>query len=112
MVVLHNYGHNKYSFTVCSLELSGEHLVPIISEFFGIKIYMSWDDHFPEHFHAEYGNLKALVSIRDAIVIKGVLPVRQLKLVLAWCEIHREELLKNWKSAQAHGEISKIEPLR
>jgi hypothetical protein len=86
--------------------------VPVISEFFGIKIYMYWADRFPEHFHAEYGSAKALVSIRDAVVLKGALPIKQLKLVLAWCEIHRDELLRNWQAAEAHGEISKIEPLR
>lgn len=86
--------------------------MPIVSEFYGIKIYMYWDDHFPEHFHAEYGKLKAIISIQEAAVIKGALPVKQLKLVLAWCEIHREELMKNWKAAQNHAGISKIEPLR
>jgi len=86
--------------------------MPVISEFFGIKIYMFWNEHFPEHFHAEYGNEKALISIKEASVIKGALPTKQLKLVLAWCEIHRDELMKNWESARAHGQISKIEPLR
>ena len=86
--------------------------MPIISEFFGIKVYMYWDDHFPEHFHAEYGKFKALVSIRDAVILKGALPVKQLKLVLAWCEIHQEELMKNWLAAQKKDKITKIEPLR
>lgn len=86
--------------------------MPIVSEFFGIKIYMYWADHFPAHFHAEYAESKALVSIKDAVVLKGTLPTKQLKLVLAWCEIHREELLTNWHSAQKNGNIKKIEPLR
>ncbi len=30
--------------------------MPLICEFFGIKIYMYWDEHVPPHFHAEYGN--------------------------------------------------------
>ena len=86
--------------------------MPLVSEFFGIKIYMYWVDHFPMHFHAEYGSAKALISIQEVAVIKGVLPARQLKLVLAWCEIHKEELIQNWNSAQQHGEIQKIEPLK
>lgn len=28
--------------------------VPQISEFFGISIYMYWNDHQPAHFHAKY----------------------------------------------------------
>ncbi len=86
--------------------------MPIVSEFFGIKIYMYWAEHFPEHFHAEYGIHKALVSIQEAVVLKGSLPAKQLKLVLAWCELHKEELLENWYSAQKNGKITKIEPLR
>ena len=86
--------------------------MPIISEFFGIKILMFWNEHFPEHFHAEYGSMKALISIQSAAVIKGELPAKQMKLVLAWCEIHRDELLANWNSARQHGQISKIDPLK
>jgi len=73
---------------------------------------MYWNDHFPEHFHAEYGEFTAQIAIRDAVVIKGELPLKQLKLVLAWCEIHQDELLKNWLASKEHGKISKIEPLR
>jgi hypothetical protein len=86
--------------------------VPTISEFFGIKILMYWDEHNPAHFHAEYGDLKAIVSIKDAVVIKGALPVKQLKLVLAWCEIHHDELMNNWESAKVNGKISRIDPLK
>ncbi|MEI8347204.1 MAG: DUF4160 domain-containing protein [Pseudomonadota bacterium] len=86
--------------------------MPIISKFFGIKIYMYWDEHFPAHFHADYGKYKALVMIDDATVLKGALPIKQLKLVLAWCEIHKSELRRNWQSARKNGKISKIEPLR
>jgi len=86
--------------------------MPLISEFFGIKIYMYWAEHFPMHFHAEYGNAKAIISIEQSVVIKGALPAKQLKLVLAWCEIHRDELIENWKSAQEHGDIKKIDPLK
>ena len=86
--------------------------MPLVSEFFGIKIYMYWADHFPMHFHAEYGSLKAIISVEEAAVIKGVLPAKQLKLVLAWCEIHKDELISNWHSAQKNGQISKIDPLK
>jgi hypothetical protein len=73
---------------------------------------MYWDEHNPPYFHAEYAEFKAIVSIKESVVVKGVLPAKHLKLVLAWCEIHRDELLKNWDSAQKNGEITKIEPLK
>ena len=86
--------------------------MPLISEFFGIKIYMHWADHLPMHFHAQYGSTQAIISIEQVAVIKGILPAKQLKLVLAWCEIHKQELIENWKSAQKNDKIMKIEPLR
>ncbi|MEM7181444.1 MAG: DUF4160 domain-containing protein [Spirochaetota bacterium] len=85
--------------------------MPLVSEFYGIKIYMYWNDHAPPHFHAEYGNTQVLVDIRNAAVIQGLFPSKQLKLVLAWCELRKTELLGNWESAKQHGEIAKIEPL-
>lgn len=86
--------------------------MPIVSEFFGIKIYMYWDEHNPQHFHAEYADFKAMISIRESVVIRGALPAKQLKLVLAWSEIHNEELFKNWESAEKNGDIAKINPLK
>lgn len=86
--------------------------MPLISEFFGIKIYMYWDEHYPEHFHAECSEYKALISIKDAVVIKGSLPKKQLKLVLAWTEIHKDELMDNWSKARLKASIPKITPLK
>lgn len=85
--------------------------MPIISEFYGIKIMMFWNDHIPPHFHAQYGGNKILVDIASGAVIRGVFPFKQLKLVLAWCEIHREELMLNWESAMKHESIHRINPL-
>lgn len=85
--------------------------MPVISEFYGIKITMYWNDHLPPHFHAECGDNKILVDIVNGTVIKGVFPFKQLKLVLAWCEIHRDELLNNWENAKKHVNFNKINPL-
>lgn len=86
--------------------------MPLISEFFGIKIYMYWNEHFPPHFHAEYGNYTILVDIENGVVIRGTFPLRQLKFVLAWCELHKVELMNNWESSRNHGSIAPIEPLK
>jgi hypothetical protein len=87
-------------------------ILPIISQFFGIKITMYWEDHVPPHFHAEYGEHKIIVDILNGTTIKGVFPFKQLKLVLAWCEIHRDELMSNWEYSQEYKELMKINPLR
>ena len=85
--------------------------MPQISVFYGISITMYYDDHNPPHFHAEYNGDNALVDINNAKVIKGSLPSKQLKLILAWCVIHQEELLENWELAKAGKQIKNISPL-
>ena len=85
--------------------------MPVISLFAGIKITMNFDDHNPPHFHAEYGGFKASVLILENVVDAGYLPNRQLKLVLAWCELHKDELMQNWELLAAHENPIKINGL-
>lgn len=85
--------------------------MPEISLFYGIRITMYYSDHNPPHFHAEYAGQKALIDIREAAVIKGRLPNRQLKFVLAWCEIHRDELMQNWELSKGNKPLNRIDPL-
>lgn len=85
--------------------------MPEISLFYGIRITMYYDDHNPPHFHAEYNGNKAIVDIIEARVIKGALPSRQLKLILAWCVIHQDELMQNWELSKDGLPLNRINPL-
>ena len=86
--------------------------MPGISRFFGIVIYMYANDHGPvKHFNAEYNGHWAKYSF-DGDLIKGGLPRKQERLVLARAEIHREDLESNWKCVEAHVQPGHIEPLR
>jgi len=89
--------------------------MPSISMFYGIIIYLYYYDnkeHRTPHIHAEYQEQKAVLSIPDGNVISGEIPKNKLRLVKAWIEIHRDEILANWNLAAAGEEIYKIEPLR
>lgn len=70
--------------------------MPEISRFFGIVIYMYIDDHNPPHFHVWYNEYEAVITIEEGIVM-GSLPRKELKLVYEWLDIHKEELLENWR---------------
>jgi hypothetical protein len=85
--------------------------VPEISRFYGIVIAMFHNDHEPSHFHARYGEHKALVAIEDAAVLRGDLPPRALGLVLEWARLRREELREDWKLARENRPLKRIEPL-
>ena len=85
--------------------------MPEISRFFGITVFMYFDEHNPPHFHVKYGEDRAVISINDLKLMEGKIQKRALALVLEWANEHRDELLKNWNSLETTGEYSKIAPL-
>jgi hypothetical protein len=68
-------------------------------------------NHLP-HIHAEYGDSKAVFSIAEGELLTGELPKNKRKLVEAWIEIHREDLMANWQLAVTGQEIFRIDPLK
>jgi Domain of unknown function (DUF4160) len=86
--------------------------VPTISRFFGIRIAMYLDDHGYPHFHAYHADGTAKIRIDSPEVISGNLKRRQLRLVLAWTELHQSELEENWRRARANETLREIQPLQ
>jgi hypothetical protein len=64
------------------------------------------------HFHARHADGAAKVRIDTLEPIETTLGRRQLRLVLAWAELHQAELLENWRLARAGETLSEIEPLQ
>ena len=85
--------------------------MPVISMFFGIIIYMNWDEHLPPHFHARYQDFNGMFTF-DGDPLEGNIPPKQRKLIAAWAELHHDELLANWEVAREHEELFRIDPLR
>ena len=88
--------------------------MPTISMFYGIivRMYCAPREHNPPHIHVYYQEYKAVISIKKVKLIEGKLPKNKLRIVLAWVELRKEELLADWDLAQ-NGELPfKIEPLR
>ena len=88
--------------------------MPTLSMFFGIiiRLYYGMTEHNPPHFHAYFQDFKASIDIDTCEIIEGELPSKQRKLVLAWAELHKDELLADWQLAQKGEEPFKIEPLK
>ena len=89
--------------------------MPVISMFYGIIVSMYFLDnrhHHLPHLHARYQEQEAVVVITDGQVIEGSIPSGKLKLLLAWVEIHRDELLADWDLSVSGQHPFKIEPLR
>jgi hypothetical protein len=85
--------------------------MPEISRFYGLFIFMNYNDHNPPHFHAWYGEYKITVTIENGIV-EGKMPKRALNIVFDWMELHKDELMQNWENARTGKTLNKIEPLR
>ncbi len=88
--------------------------MPTLSIFFGIIIKMYREihgKHHKAHIHAEYQDYEAVISL-DGELLSGELPAKKMKLVMAWLEIHNEDLIANWKLLSDGKEYFKIDPLR
>ncbi len=87
--------------------------MPTISMFYGIiiRMYFAPKEHNPPHIHAYYNEHKILFNIKTMEFMEGNFPKKQKRLVQAWAELHKEELLADWKLAMNGEEVYKITPL-
>ena len=89
--------------------------MPTISMFYGIVISLYFYDderHKLPHIHAKYQGQDASFSILDGALLSGEIPPSKARLVQAWIEIRREDLLANWELAINGQSLFPIDPLR
>lgn len=88
--------------------------MPVISMFYLILIRLFLIDnkhHNLPHIHAKYAEFEASIDIPDGEILSGELPRKQLRLVQAWIEIHRDELMADWDLVVSGETPYKISPL-
>ncbi len=88
--------------------------MPIISMFYGIIIRLYLIDNKQRnlpHSNARYAEFEASIGIGDGEILAGELPRKQLRLVQAWIELHRDELMADWELAVEGETPYKIAPL-
>lgn len=83
----------------------------IVAVFLGIVIRMYHDDHAPPHFHVEYAEYSAIISIDDGKILAGRLPRRAARLVEEWRQTCISQLMRGWRDAQAGRTPRRIRPL-
>ena len=67
--------------------------------------------HLP-HFRARYQEHLASFSMEPIELIAGYLPKKQQRLVEAWAELHKEELMKDWELLDQGSKPLPIDPLK
>jgi len=86
--------------------------MPEISRFYGIKIRMYPNDHWPPHFHAYYRGKLGRVGIKAVEILDdGGLPTRAIWMIQEWAALHEAELMENWRALRAGRPAKRIEPL-
>lgn len=89
--------------------------MPVLSMFYGVIVMMYFfdtDRHHLPHVHVKFAEFTAVIAIGSLEILHGELPANKLRLVIAWMELHRDELMANWELA-ANGEpLFKIDPLK
>lgn len=88
--------------------------MPEISRFFAIVIRMyveAGGPHHRPHSPAYYQEGQGIYAVDEVESMAGSLPRRQDRLVLAWAELHQDELLANWHRLQQGEPPTGIDPL-
>ena len=80
--------------------------------FFGIIIRMFYNEHGPPHFHTYYQGLEGIFDL-EGNLIKGNIEKSKtaLKLIKEWAQLHKDELMKNWKRIEEGKPLKKIKLL-
>ena len=89
--------------------------MPVISMFYGVIVSLYFQDdkrHHRPHIHVRYQDDEAVIALPDGELLEGRLPPGKMKLVLAWVELHRDELMADWQLAAGGQQPFKVEPLR
>jgi len=89
--------------------------MPTISMFYGIIIRLYYFDnqqHNLPHIHVHYQDESAVIEIPSGKLLEGKLKRNKLKLVEAWVEIHKDELMADWELAINGESVFKIDPLK
>jgi hypothetical protein len=84
--------------------------MPTVSRFYGITVYMNYNDHEPAHFHARHEGQEVSVEIESGNV-EGKMSRKPLQKVLEWSELHTEALRRNWELARSRQPLEPIPPL-
>ena len=62
--------------------------------------------------HISHQNTEAVISIPDGKLLEGKIKQGKLRLIQAWIEIHKDELMAAWELAIKGEKLFKIAPLK
>lgn len=66
--------------------------MPTVAIVDGVRIIYYWNEHAPPHFHVEFAEHNAQISIETLHLMEGSLPATKLNAVQQWAGSRRKEL--------------------
>lgn len=87
----------------------------VVSMFYGIIVSMMYsaDSELKvPHVYILFQDKQAIVTIPDGILLSGELPEGKMKLIAAWVEIHKDNLIANWQLLVIGKLPYQIDPLK
>jgi Domain of unknown function (DUF4160) len=83
--------------------------------FYGLIVSLYYFDnkqHYLPHIHVRFAEYEDVFTIETGELIEVNLPKNKMKLVDAWIEIHREDLMADWQLAISGQRTFPIDPLK
>jgi len=74
--------------------------MPVIAVVEGMLVMIYFKDHGPPHFHVEFGEFQAGISIATLSVMDGTLPIAKRRKLLEWAKDHQDQLAQAWQDVQ------------
>ena len=85
--------------------------MPCICQFYGISIYLYYQDHVPPHIHAVLAEHNASFEILTGRRLAGEFPPRGERLVREWLDLRRAEVMASWEYSHGGTQPSRVAPL-
>lgn len=85
--------------------------MPRVSAFYGLEVYLYYNDEHPPHVHVTLPGYHAAVGIDPVRLIDGALTNRAESMVLGWAGLYQPELRTGWDLAEARLPLKQIDPL-
>ena len=87
----------------------------VICMFYGLIVSMYYLDnkqHHLPHIHVRFGEEEAVYVIPSGKQLAGSIPTNKEKLLVAWIEIHKDNLMADWILASRGMKVFAIDPLK
>ena len=96
----------------CLWRIGYRQVMPRISAFYGIVIYMYWNEKGSSSSALScLSRESARLGIENGEVLAGHLETRALQFVREWAKLRQDEILANWERPRRNEPLHGIEPL-